>query len=611
MKFKLIILFFTILSSLAHSKTTGYKHDSSKTYILNPVIITGTKVEISRNDAPLSISVIPQDKIEMSGAFSVLSMLTTEVPGLFVTQRGNIGFGIGTGAAGTISIRGISGSPNTGVLMLIDGRPDFMGMFGHPLPDAYSLDNVQRVEVIRGPASYLYGTNAMGGVINIITKRMATDGFSTKLSASYGTFNTQQYKAQHGGKINSFNYFTSASYHNTDGHRPYSSYRSQTYSANAGYNMNENYRISAGGNMTKFKTYNPGTTSAPLINNWVEALRGGFNLDIDNAFENVSGTLKIHGNFGEHKIYDGWHSFDNTIGMMLYENFKFFEGNISTFGFDYKRFGGRAKNEINNKDYGKHFVYEYVPYVHMQQFVNNKLAMSAALRLENNSIYGKELVPQLGLTYHINPSFSVRGLTSKGFRSPTIRELYLFPAPTIGLKPENLWNYEIGISNRFADWLSAEVTAYQNEGNNMIRTEGIFPNLKLTNSGKFRHQGVELEIKSLINDNLTLSSNYSYLNPENETFSSPGNKASFYVNYKYENLSLSINGTYISKLYGKDYKEQKLSNVRLISATASYKVFNFLTTSLSGENLLNQDYEFMFGYPMPKRNFTFNLSTIF
>ena len=75
-----------------------------------------------------------------------------------------------SGAAGGISIRGIGGSPNTQMLVLIDGHPQFMGLMGHPLPDAYVASDVERVEVVRGPASILYGTNAMGGVINIITR---------------------------------------------------------------------------------------------------------------------------------------------------------------------------------------------------------------------------------------------------------------------------------------------------------------------------------------------------------------------------------------------------------------------------------------------------------
>ncbi|MCK7460836.1 MAG: TonB-dependent receptor plug domain-containing protein [Sphingobacterium sp.] len=89
------------------------------------------------------------------------------------------GFGVADGAAGKISIRGIGGSPNTQVLVLIDGHPQYMGLFGHPLPDAYVASDAEKVEVVRGPASILYGTNAMGGVVNIITRQQSQDGLSS------------------------------------------------------------------------------------------------------------------------------------------------------------------------------------------------------------------------------------------------------------------------------------------------------------------------------------------------------------------------------------------------------------------------------------------------
>lgn len=97
----------------------------------------------------------------------IVAVLSQHVPGLFVTQKGITGFGVSAGAAGTVNIRGV-GSGNK-VLMLFDGQPQWAGVFGHSLPDTYVASDVERVEVIRGPGSLLYGSNAMGGVVNIIT----------------------------------------------------------------------------------------------------------------------------------------------------------------------------------------------------------------------------------------------------------------------------------------------------------------------------------------------------------------------------------------------------------------------------------------------------------
>ncbi len=95
-------------------------------------VVTGSKVEISRRNIPLSISVINKKEIERSAETNILPLLSENVPGLFVTQRGVTGFGVAGGAAGKISIRGIGGSPNTQVLLLIDGHPQYMGIIGQP-----------------------------------------------------------------------------------------------------------------------------------------------------------------------------------------------------------------------------------------------------------------------------------------------------------------------------------------------------------------------------------------------------------------------------------------------------------------------------------------------
>ncbi len=146
------------------------------------VVVTGTRVEVARKNVPLTISVISEDEIRQSSETALLPVLSERVPGVFVTERGVTGFGVADGAAGNITVRGVGGSPNTQVLVLIDGSPQFMGIFGHPLPDAYVASDVERIEVIRGPASILYGTSAMGGVVNIITKKQKNRWFDDERS---------------------------------------------------------------------------------------------------------------------------------------------------------------------------------------------------------------------------------------------------------------------------------------------------------------------------------------------------------------------------------------------------------------------------------------------
>ena len=122
---------------------------------LNEVLVTGSKIELSRKLIPLSVSQINRNEIVQTGEINILPALNSYVPGLFVTQRNVLGFGVATGGSGAITMRGIGGAPNTEVLVLIDGHPQYQGIFGHPLADAYVASDVEKVEVIRGPASLL------------------------------------------------------------------------------------------------------------------------------------------------------------------------------------------------------------------------------------------------------------------------------------------------------------------------------------------------------------------------------------------------------------------------------------------------------------------------
>jgi iron complex outermembrane receptor protein len=108
----------------------SYAQSLNDTIQLNEVVVTGNKTEVTRNNVPLTISVINSNTIENSNESALLPIISEQVPGVFVTERGTTGFGVSSGAAGQISIRGVGGSPNTQVLMLLDGAPAIYGNYG-------------------------------------------------------------------------------------------------------------------------------------------------------------------------------------------------------------------------------------------------------------------------------------------------------------------------------------------------------------------------------------------------------------------------------------------------------------------------------------------------
>ena len=193
--------------------TAGVRTDT-----LSQVVVTGTRNKTDIRHLPLTVSILDRPTIEYSFTPSLLPVLTEQVPGFFSTSRGIMGYGVSGGAAGNISVRGLSGGSGQ-VMVLIDGHPQYMGMFGHPISDAYQSLMAEQVEVLRGPASVLYGSNAMGGVVNIVTRKMEEDGVRTNINAGYGSWNTVQTEATNRMKFGGFSSVVSLSYNRTDGHR--------------------------------------------------------------------------------------------------------------------------------------------------------------------------------------------------------------------------------------------------------------------------------------------------------------------------------------------------------------------------------------------------------
>ena len=178
--------YFSIVIGLAAflSVSATEAQDTLRTVELQEVVATGTRSETDPRLLPMAVSVVGQTQLEERHETNILPTLTAEVPGLFVTQRGMMGYGVSTGGSGGIKVRGIGGAPNTGMLVLIDGLPQYAGLYGHPIADNYQTMLAERVEVIRGPASLFYGSNAMGGVVNTLTcKRCISSTSNNALTA--------------------------------------------------------------------------------------------------------------------------------------------------------------------------------------------------------------------------------------------------------------------------------------------------------------------------------------------------------------------------------------------------------------------------------------------
>ncbi len=570
---------------------------------LNEVVVTGTRVAVAKNYVPFNISVVNREQIDNSSESALLPVLSENVPGLFVTERGVTGFGVSTGSAGTVSMRGLSGSPNNRVLVLVNGSPQFMGIFGHPLSDAYVASDVEKVEVIHGTGSVLYGTNAMGGVINIITRNQPQDGYSVNARVLYGSFNTQKYMLNVGYRKKGFSAMASFNNDRTDGHRPASDFNIINGYLKIGFRFSDHFNIGAETNIAKFKASDPGPENGQP-GAVIDIFRGSSYLFLANNYQHSSGNLQFFYNYGKHRISDGFRSRDANYGLSFFQEFRYIKNNTTTIGFDYKNYGGKAENifAMNGQGivFGDHTITEWAPYLFTQQTLAQKIILTAGLRLEHNSVYGNIAVPSGGLSFLAAKNTTLKASVSKGFRSPTILDLYLFPPANPDLKPEKMMNYEFSIHQQLANnKINLEATIFNVQGDNLIQT--VFQNggPKNVNTGSFNNTGVELSAKYVVSNQVNVNVAYGFTDVKNPVLAAPKHQLSLNGNYKSNKWMLNLGLQSILDLYTQVSPLLQQSNYFLINAKAGYKLNSMFDIFVKGENLTDQKYQINNGYTMP------------
>lgn len=590
-----------------------------KKVTIEEVVVTGTRNETDVRHLPMTVSVVNREQIEHRNDPSLLPLLTEYIPGLFTTSRGLMGYGVSGGAAGGMSLRGIGGVPQeglptTGMLVLIDGHPQYMGLMGHPISDAYQSLLAERVEVLRGPASVLYGSNAMGGVINIVTRKMQQDGIRTHANVGYGSYNTLQSEVTNRIRKGRFTSIVSGSYNRTDGHRKDMEFEQYGGYAKFGYEISDAWNVWADVNLTHFDASNPGEISNPLLDNDQRITRGMTSFALANHYAKTSGTLSFFYNWGKHWINDGYnlggdpldyrfHSRDLMLGVSWYQSVQLFEGNRLTVGFDYFHFGGEAWNKTlaGERDTQADKTQDDVAgYIDFRQNLGDWLTFDVGLRVDHHSQVGTEWVPQVGFSFHLPENSEVKLMASKGFRYPTIREMYMFRPANPDLKPERLWSYELSFAQRLLDGrLSYGVNVFYIDGENLIMRMPIDGRPLNVNTGKIENSGIEAQVAYRIVPAWSVDANYSYLHMDNPVLASPEHKLYVGTAFSKGRWNVSTGLQYVAGLY-KELDPEETEDFLLWNVRGSFRVRDGFDVWVKGENLLAQRYEINTGFPMPK-----------
>ena len=600
-----------LLAALLGAANLSYAQTDSVR--LSDVVVTGTRYRSDIRHLPLDVSVINRSKLTATYQPSVLPTLSQQVPGLFVTTRGILGYGLSTGAAGTIKMRGIGGSAD--LLVLIDGLPQYAGLYGHPLADTYQTMMADRVEVVDGPVSTIYGSNAMGGVVNIVTRRMEADGMQTDINLQGGSYGTFIGTATNRLRQGRFSSIAALNYERTDGHRANSAFSQTSGFLKLGYDLSRYWQINGTANIAYQESSNPGPVSAPLIDNDMLITRGMTALSLTNDYGRVSGAVRAFYNWGHHHINDGhvaarpaqtayyMHN-DRMGGVSAYESFAPFSTTRVTLGFDYQHFGGHAWQKAmadgSSTDLANRTVNEVAGYADIRQELLSWLTADVALRLDHHSVSGSEWVPQGGLTARLPHNMELKAIVGKGFRNPTLRELYMFRPANADLAPERLWNYELSLRQRLLDGhLGYGLNVFYLNAEDLITTQMTNGRPLNVNTGSTENAGFELLAFYVPMRHLRLDANYSFLHTSRTLTAAPKHKLFLGADWQPGCFTLHSGLQWIDGLHTAD-NSPKTENFWLWDLTASLHVSSALKFFVHGENLLAQHYEVNAGFPMPR-----------
>lgn len=579
--------------------------DSIMTYQSeDSIVVVANRYQVSSKALSYSYELVSEDKIKSMSNHSALEMVDISFPSSFIMEKKVMGFGVGTAGGGLVNIRGLGGKPNTGVLVLLNGHPDFMGIFGHPLPDVYGIDDIQRVEVLAGPASTVFGNHAMGGVVNLVTE--PDYQHLAKLSIEGGAYNSFNMGVNISKRLGKNGFYFNARRKKSDGHVDQTSFESVQLNAGWSLQLNPVFNISARARYVPYTFDDPerGNGDVAGLEAYGEIERGMGEIILRNDLNFLQGSSQIYTNLGHHKFFDGFESNDFNYGLSIYQNWLTDSNYSFAFGTDFMHFGGQAENEYSRKPDGdpivnedKHEISSGGIYALALYNPLSKMNVKGGIRYQYNSIHTANLSPVLGLSYTLFPSLHLFSNYQNGFRNPTPMELYLFPSANKDLNPEEINSIEGGLIYEWARNSQFKITYYNNRIKNRIQAVKY----RFTNSGSAKQWGIESQIKLQINSVLGTQFSYSYLDPDVITTYNPEHQFKYVLHAGHKNYRISLYGKYVKDLFAGDNFTDPLPDYNVVNLSVSILSESF-DTHLRVLNIFNYKYKIVPEYEAPGTN---------
>lgn len=537
-KSKIALLSLSIMTALSMQ---AYAEED---FQLSEVVVTATRTERAIKDTPASVEVITRKDMETMGADSVVAALKLAM-NINLSEAGMTG--------NQVSVRGMNTNQS---LILIDGRrmagEDTATTMNFYELNRININNVERIEIVRGPVSSLYGSDALGGVINIITRKPekpeTTIGLSNSSKQQNAAFRFDL------GKEGKWAWAVDTLF--TDIKEKSRTDSTNMYGPRQFYNISGTYDMAEGKNLDVFfermsehlksdfdddsRDFYTNKRNSYGVNYRGTNSRGNYELRAySNELEKNNDTLLADGTYSDfdRAKYKTW-VIDGKNTMQLSAD------HIFTFGGEYRSADYRGTRLEDNGDHASTIIEHGISkpisekqidyqaaYIQDEWKVNDKLLIIPSLRYDDSDKFGDSISPKIGMTYKLDNNYRLKANYGKGFKAPSISELYMkmthrpIPSMTVivignpDLKPEESKTYEFSLEGeKGANF--GKLTYFHNDVTDLISTQttrvGMVYTSKYINVNKAKIEGIELEAGRKLNNSFTLKTAYNYLDAKNE-----------------------------------------------------------------------------------------------
>lgn len=613
---------------------TAFAHEDLQEFALEDMVVTASRVPTQKVDTPADISVITKEEIADQNYASASDALRA-IPGVNVLGSGAKGSSMGQDK---ILLNG-----DERVLVLVDGRRMNLGSSGNSSADWLPPVNaIERIEVLKGGGSALYGTDAVGGVINVIMKKGSEIGNHVTVKAAGGSWNAEQYAISASGSTDSgLGLIVSATKERRGEYKFKNANGKSQLLKNSGYDdtgvivkldqkVGEDNRIGVnfehinaeGGSPFGYSGFG-NTDSHKRISNNV-ALRYDWNESSDER-----GYVQVYKNY-QHAhfrspVASRQSNFtDSTIGLEAQQNFKFSDTDELTVGLEYYKTTVdntalyTGERDINNKAIFAENRWEFAP----------SWQLNTGLRYDHHSKYGSEVTPKVALNKKFDENSNVYLSWGRVFNAPTTDDLfwhqvdssqwgtfYTYGDPN--LKPEKGYVWTFGGNTKLNEKTSLSANVFYSKITDAIDWDYTsVPNYTLAvNVNKEKRRGLELSLNHDFDDNLSAYASYTYVQVKQDKgkgFTKDlTTKPNIYragLKYKNADWLFTLNANAVTGQSEKNFVD---SSYFTLDLGAQYKINDNAKLFINGYNLTNARYAEFGGlykngeakYPMAGRSF--------